>query len=78
MAPKSLKVVQTEIELDIYGRLCHLAARDKRSIKAVVRDAISDYVDHQEGDISQDPIFEFMGSIDQEGSDWSHRKDWRP
>ncbi len=72
------KVVQTELDPTTYARLKHLADRKDRPLKAVLRDAVKSYVDAQEGELEEDPIFRLIGSLKIGGRDWSERKDWRP
>ncbi len=72
------KVVQTEVDTATYTRLKHLADRRARPLKAVLRDAVVAYVDREEGELEEDPIFQFIGRLKAKERDWSTRKDWRP
>ncbi len=72
------KVVQTEVDPATYTRLKHLADRRSQPIKAVLREAVRAYVDREEGQLDEDPIFQFIGRLKMMERDWSTRKDWRP
>jgi len=72
------KVVQTELDSTTYARLKHLADRKARPLKAVLREAVKSYVESEEGELENDPIFRLVGSLKVEGRNWSERKDWRP
>ena len=76
MGPK--KVVQTEVDPDTYSRLKHLADRRSVPLKSVLRDALKSYVDVEEGDLEEDPVFRIVGRLKIGGRRWSERKDWRP
>ena len=71
-------MVQTEVDPVTYARLKHLADRRTMPLKAVLREALQSYVNAQEGDLDEDPIFRIVGRIKTEGKNWSERKDWRP
>ncbi len=72
------KVVQTELDPTTYARLKHLADRTARPLKSVLREAVKSYVESEEGELEDDPIFRLVGSLKIEGKNWSERKDWRP
>lgn len=67
------KHVQAELPETTYLRLRRLARGDKRSLKAIVKQAIEDYLQARE---EPDPMDELIGSIEL-GEDWSTRKDWK-
>jgi len=75
---KALRVVQTEVDSAIHARLQHLAAKKAMPLKVVVRKALVEYVEREEGALEEDSIFRLVGSLDIGGRDWSTRKDWRP
>lgn len=75
---KSKKVVQTEVDPVTYTRLKHLADRRSLPLKTVLREALRSYVDVEEGELEEDPVFRIVGRLKLEGRKWSERKDWRP
>jgi len=75
---KALKVVQTEVDPGIHGRLRHIADRRRVPLKAVIREALRTYVERTEGSLEEDPAFAMIGCWNLKGKDWSERKDWRP
>jgi hypothetical protein len=72
------KVVQTEVDQATHARLQHLAAKRDIPLKRLVREALSRYVEKEEGALESDPIRRLVGSLDLRAKDWSTRKDWRP
>ena len=74
----ALKVVQTDVDPKLHGRLRQLAARRRVSLKAVIRDALAAYVSREVADWEDDPILGMIGSVRLGASGWSRRKDWRP
>lgn len=75
---KALKVVQTEVDPKVHGRLRHIAARRRVPLKAVIRDALAAYVSREEAGWEDDPILGMIRSVRLGASGWSRRKDWRP
>lgn len=68
--------VQTTVPDDVHERLRRLARRDRRSLKAVLRDAIETYVS-EETQEEEDPLWSLVGKGSLPAGDWSERKDWR-
>ena len=71
------KVVQTEVDMGTYARLKHLAKRRSVPLKTVAREALRSFVDHEEGNVEADSLFQIVGRLRLKGKDWSTRKDWR-
>ncbi|HLF06815.1 MAG TPA: hypothetical protein VI893_06565 [Thermoplasmata archaeon] len=78
VAREPRKVVQTEVDLATYGRLKHLADRRGETIKAVVKEAVKEFLDEEEGSFENDTFTKMIGTLRLKERDWSTRKDWRP
>lgn len=74
---KAAKVVQTRVDPSVHARLRHIARKRSVPLKAVLREALQNYVDRVEGDVEDDPAFQMIGCWDLKGRGWSERKDWR-
>jgi len=73
-----IKNIQTKVEGELYTRLRHLSELEGKTIKDIVREAISEYLQRHEGRKKDDPLFKLVGSFETTKGDWSERKDWRP
>lgn len=74
---RATKVVQTEVDLATYTRLRHIANRRGEPLKRLVRTALRKYVSVEDGNLEDDSMFEFIGSMPVKGTGWARRKDWR-
>jgi predicted transcriptional regulator len=68
--------VQTTLPEAAYEALARVARVAKRPLKAVVREAIEEYVGRQTP-AEKDPLLTFVGRGRLKETDWSQRKDWR-
>ncbi len=71
------KIVQTEIDPTTHARLQHLASKREVPLKVLVREAVTRYVEREEGTLEDDPIRRLVASLDLRAKDLSTRKDWR-
>lgn len=60
------KVVQTELPRETYERLRRVAEREDRTLKAVVSDAVEEYVRRAETPDADDPFFNYDPPTDVE------------
>lgn len=68
--------IQSEVDERTRRRLEKAAHRHNTSIKAVIREAVHEYLDHDEP-LDDDPIWDFIGGGDLPPGDWSTKKNWR-
>jgi metal-responsive CopG/Arc/MetJ family transcriptional regulator len=72
-----VKNIQTKVEEALYTRLRHLSEVQGKTIKEMVREAISEYLEHHESKKKNDTLFKLVGSFETKEGNWSERKDWR-
>ena len=68
--------VQTTLPEAVYQNLWRVAKAENRALKAVMREAIEQYLG-KASPTEDDPLFKFVGHGRLKESDWSARKDWR-
>lgn len=57
MQKRKIKVVQTELPLDLYGEFQEIARRENKKIKNAAREAIAEYVADKRKFEANDPLF---------------------
>lgn len=72
-----VKNIQTKVDKALYARLKHLAEVEGKSIKEIVKRAISEHLQKHEGELKKDSLFKLVGSFETKEKNWSERKDWR-
>lgn len=74
------KVVQTEVEMDVYKTLKAVASIEKKSLKEVLREILRDYAEKKKKklleEVENDPIWEAVGLLDIDDENASERDDW--
>ncbi|WP_297548130.1 hypothetical protein [Thermococcus sp.] len=74
------KVVQTEVEMDVYKTLKAVASIEKKSLKEVLREILRDYAEKKKKklleEVENDPIWEAVGLLDIADENASERDDW--
>ena len=74
------KVVQTEVDMDVYKTLKAVASIEKKSLKEVLREILRDYAEKKKKklleEVENDPIWEAVGLLDIDDESASERDDW--
>lgn len=68
--------VQTVVPERLYESLARRATRERKPLKAVVREALEAYLGGR-GRGARDPLLDFVGHGRLRAGSWSTRKDWR-
>ncbi len=72
-----IKNIQAKIDMALYARLRNMSRIEGKSIKEIMKNALSDYLSRHEGQIKDDPLFKVVGRFETKEGNWSERKDWR-
>ncbi|MBI2078067.1 MAG: hypothetical protein HYT80_06825 [Euryarchaeota archaeon] len=68
--------VQTTVPEAVYQSLWRVAKAERRPLKAVLREAIEEYLG-KVAPADKDPLLGFVGAGRLKETNWSTRKDWR-
>jgi hypothetical protein len=68
--------IQSEVDEKTHGSLEALARKRKISLKAVVREAVEEYIVN-EAATDDVPFKDVLGTLDLPPGNWSERKNWR-
>jgi len=74
------KIVQTEVDMEVYRTLKVVASIEKKSLKEVVREILKDYAEKRKKkileEVENDPIWEAVGLLEMDDENASERDDW--
>jgi len=74
------KIVQTEVDMEVYRTLKAVASIEKKPLKEVVREILKDYAEKRKKkileEVENDPIWEAVGLLEMDDENASERDDW--
>ncbi|QDA31764.1 hypothetical protein FH039_09340 [Thermococcus indicus] len=74
------KVVQTEVDMEVYRTLKAVASAEKKPLKEIIREILRDYAEKKKKklleEVEKDPIWEAVGLLETNEEDASERDDW--